>query len=114
MEMDYPSSFRRLLVALIVLNVLDGALTAIGLSSPHLSEANPLMASLATDLSLMLSLKLVALTLLLAGALLYVAHTRRAFPKEWENRTGLVAAGTVTLLYAAIVVNDAVAILHVM
>lgn len=105
--MEFYRVFKVLLLSLIIANIVDGITTIIGLSLfPHLAEGGVLFGILGANLSLFLTLKLVVLSLLLAGALLYILHVHDAFPKLWENEAGLVVGALVMVFYLIVISNN--------
>lgn len=104
--MDFYRSFRWLLFSLIVLNLVDGVTTAVGVSVAGLEEGNVLVAPLFGDLVSFLVVKIVVLSGLLAGALLFLVHAHRPFPRLWENEAVFWTGLAVVAFYAVVVVNN--------
>ncbi|MFP4524654.1 MAG: DUF5658 family protein [Candidatus Woesearchaeota archaeon] len=104
--MDFYRSFRWLLFSLIVLNLVDGVTTAIGVSVAGLEEGNVLVVSLFGDVVSFLVVKIIVLSGLLAGALVFLVHVHRPFPQLWENEAAFWTGAAVVLFYAVVVVNN--------
>ena len=106
--MDFYQAFRWLLFALIVLNIVDGVTTALGVAVDGVVEGNAFAMAVFGDLATFLAVKLVVLSALLVGALVFLVHVHRPFPRLWENRVAFWAAVVVVWFYAVVVVNNVV------